>query len=90
MEGAQGERDRQRPGARVGEEQLGQLGTGMKLRYYEDISYRTRGGKFVRVTPGDGKPLDAASPYNGKWVRTAADSAPRAQAGGSAGTKVVK
>lgn len=61
----------------------------MKLRYYEDISYRTRGGKFVRVTPGDGKPV-TDNGFSGRWVRDSADGAARAKAGGSAGTKVVR
>jgi hypothetical protein len=62
----------------------------MKLRYYEDISYRTRGGRFVRVTPGDGKALAADHPYNGKWVRDITERATRAEAARSAGAKVVK
>jgi hypothetical protein len=61
----------------------------MKLRYYEDISYRTRGGRFVRVTPGDHD--RAHNPAGGhEQLRDPADGKARSAAGGSKGAKVVK
>jgi hypothetical protein len=61
----------------------------MKLRYYEDISYRTRGGRFVRLTPGD-HDCDHNPAGGHERVREPAEGKARAEAGGSERTKVVK
>lgn len=60
----------------------------MKLRYYEDIGYRTRGGKF---SPAPGKVEYIAFSIPGR-VRGVADGEASKPAGGrgSAGAKVVR